>query len=416
MENQHNLDSVVQASPLLSLHRSLCETEGLSNHEQSVGDFLTSYLNAHNFTVEKQVVPFDDDSDGAGPPRFNVYAYPAWQPATAGPEIILTSHIDTVPPHIPYSLSRPGSSRREDILLSGRGTVDAKACVAAQTRAAETYLSSDPDARLGLLFVVSEETSGSGMTFFSGSDLNTPYPSKRGGGADAGGYHTVIFGEPTEHALASGHKGALGFQLSVHGTAAHSGYPWLGRSAISRILPILKALDGLGVTPENEGGLPRNEKYGNSTVNIGVMSGGAASNVVPALAEAEGTIRVAGGAIGEVRKLVERAVLGDGGDNNNDDVKLAMHGDYYAPIDLDADVEGFEAKSVNYGTDVPYLDVTRGHDDGQSQVKRYLYGPGTIHVAHGEDEALTIGDLEKGYEGYLSLIDAAVKRGKELKR
>ena len=403
-----SLDSVVAASPLLSLHRSLCETEGISNNEQSVGEFLTSYLTERKFTVVKQEVPFDEDSDASGPPRFNVYAYPSWQ--AGGPEIILTSHIDTVPPHIPYSLSLPGSSKtREDILISGRGTVDAKGCVAAQTAAAEKYLSSNPDARIGLLFVVSEETDGQGMKFFSDSELNTPYPAKNGEG-----YHTVIFGEPTEHALAAGHKGALGFSVTVHGTAAHSGYPWLGRSAISRIIPILKALDELGETPESEGGLPRNDKYGKSTVNLGVVNGGAATNVVPASAEAKGTIRVAGGTIDVSEKLVERAVFGESG-KKDDSIDLKITGDYYSPVDLDADVEGFEPKIVNYGTDVPNLDVSRGQEGGRSQVKRYLYGPGTIHVCHGVDEALTVGDLEKGYEGYLRLIDAAVKRGKQLK-
>jgi acetylornithine deacetylase len=417
-----SLDSIIANSSLLSLHRSLCEIKGISDHEQAVGDFLVNYLTAHNFTVQKQTVPFDsnghtDDESS----RFNIYAYPSWQSASPGPEIILTSHIDTVPPYIPYSLSAPSSSSsssgnvsREDILISGRGTVDAKASIAAQLIAAESHLSSHPDTRLGLLFVVSEETTGSGMTFFSNSGLNTPRSIRSSfsrAHADEG-YHTVIFGEPTERALASGHKGSLSLVLSVQGKPAHSGYPWLGRSAISRVLPILERLDNLGRIPVDQGGLPSSDKYGNTTVNIGVLNGGVASNVVPAFAEAAVTVRIAGGTAKEAKAAIERAVLGHDEDDSKD-IKLDIHSGEYAPVDLDTDVEGFDIKTMNYGTDVPHLDVTAGHGNHEETlVKRYLYGPGSIFVAHGENEALTVGELEAGYRGYSKLIDAAVARGK----
>ena len=406
-----SLDSIIADSPLLSLHRSLCEIKGISDNETSVGDFLTSYLEAHNFTVEKQHVPFDNDPDERKrePPRYNIYAYPSWQPST--PEIILTSHLDTVPPFIPYSLSAPNSSSRKDILISGRGTVDAKASVAAQILAAEKHLASSPDTKLGLLFVVSEETGGSGMTYFSDSDMNMPYPSKDKTGKTVG-YHTVIFGEPTERTLAAGHKGSMGFTLSVKGKPAHSGYPWLGRSAVSQILPILEKIDNLGRIPEDEGGLPRSDKYGNTTVNIGIVRGGVANNVVPASAFADITARLAGGTVEDAKRAVRRAVFGE--DKHEDgDMKLVFGGDPYAPVDLDTDVDGFEIDTMNYGTDVPHLDVTGGRK--KTQVKRYLYGPGTILVAHGENEGLTVGELEEGYKGYMKIIDAAVKRGVELK-
>lgn len=410
-----SLDSIISDSHLLSLHRSLCEIKGISDNETSVGDFLTSYLEAHNFTVEKQPVPFDNDPDDRTdePPRYNIYAYPSWQPPT--PEIILTSHLDTVPPFIPYSLSAPNSSTssRRDILISGRGTVDAKASVAAQILAAERHLSSSPETKLGLLFVVSEETGGSGMTYFSNSDLNRPYPSKDEHGNTVG-YHTVIFGEPTERTLAAGHKGSMGFTLSVKGKPAHSGYPWLGRSAVSQILPILERIDNLGRIPEDQGGLPRTDKYGNTTVNIGIVRGGVANNVVPASAFADITARLAGGTVEGAKGVIRRAVFGeDKHEDWNEDMKLVFGGDPYAPVDLDTDVDGFEIDTMNYGTDVPHLDVTGGRKE--SQVKRYLYGPGTILVAHGENEGLTVGELEEGFEGYMKLIDAAVKRGRELR-
>ncbi|PGH15877.1 hypothetical protein AJ80_05408 [Polytolypa hystricis UAMH7299] len=425
-----SLDDIIAQSPLLSLHRSLVEIESISNNEQAVGDFLIDYLRAKNFTVETQEVKYDweeksssaedgydDDSeqlDAAAsmqdekPRRFNVYAYPSWQ-QPGKPEIIVTSHIDTVPPFIPYSLHSPSASttsssnfKREDILIAGRGTVDAKASVASQIIATLSHLETHPNTPIALLFVVSEETGGQGMIHFSNSPLNTHPPT----------FHTVIFGEPTELALVSGHKGSLHVDIYAKGQAAHSGYPWLGRSAISEILPVLLKLDGLGDIPASQGGLPASEKFGNSTVNIGSITGGVAGNVVPASASASITVRLAGGTASWAKDIIVKAVDEASGGNRNISVAFSNRG--YGPVETDADVEGFNVMTVNYGTDVPNWHIYE-RDDGV-KVKRYLYGPGTIFVAHGEDEALTVGELEEAVKGFGRLIDAAVERGESLKR
>lgn len=52
-----------------------------------------------------------------------------------------------------------------------------------------------------------------------------------------------------------------------------------------------------------------------------------------------------------------------------------------------------------FGTDISNLKVA-------SSVKRYLYGPGSIHVAHSDHEALTVGELKDAVKGYKRLIDA----------
>lgn len=50
---------------------------------------------------------------------------------------------------------------------------------------------------------------------------------------------------------------------------------------------------------------------------------------------------------------------------------------------------------MNYGTDIPNL---------KGNHTRYLYGPGSILVAHGDNENLTVADLETAVEGYQKLI------------
>lgn len=160
------------------------------------------------------------------------------------------------------------------------------------------------------------------------------------------------------------------------------------------ILPALFSLDRLGELTEEEGGLPRSKKYGQSTVNVGYMQGGVAANVVPEHAEATVAFRLAGGPIEKVHGVIENAIRGADPEGLLDMV-FSQPG--YAPVELDCDVDGFDCLTVNYGTDVPNLEVEEG-------VKRYLYGPGSILVAHGANEGLTVGDLEESVKGYEKLV------------
>src|SRR5690606_30574336 len=100
-------------SAILSLHKSLVEIPSVTGDENAVSAWLAEYLISKNFTVETQVV----GKDG----RENIFAYVGKTRAT---RVLLTSHIDVVPPYIPY---------KETInAIYGRGSSDAKASVAAQ--------------------------------------------------------------------------------------------------------------------------------------------------------------------------------------------------------------------------------------------------------------------------------------------
>lgn len=314
---QHPLRSETSAigdDPLFSFHRRLIEIPSISGHEHDVANYLEEYLTARNFTVEKQEVePLQTSVKGSGSgssdellPRYNILAYPGNLRKT---RVLLSSHIDTVPPFLPYEI-------RENDQIWGRGSVDDKACVATQTRAVEELLASE-EVKAGdvaLLFVVGEEIGGDGMK--RANDLGLTW-------------ETVIFREPTELKLASGHKGFTSFIIRARGKAAHSGYPWLGENANSMLIPALLAVDTLS--------LPSSEKYGNSTVNIGRMEGGVASNVIAERAEAEISIRIADGTPDQIRNVVSNAVR-----NVNSRLEL-QHVTYgYGPIHIDSDVEGLQ--------------------------------------------------------------------------
>lgn len=399
IDSNSDLSCIIAKSPLLSLHRALVEVESISSNELAVGQLVKSTLQSLNFTVTTQHV---DDVTNKTAKRWNIYAvpdvskYPFSQNAKkhsskpSSPKVLLSSHIDTVPPYIPYSLYRPHrSSKDSDILIYGRGTVDDKACVAAQILATVELLSDSSESfdpsDIALLFVVGEETRGDGMKRFSDSELYSDNLKSSLKG--------VIFGEPTDGILASGHKGIAMAHIKATGKAAHSGYPWLGKSANSMIIPTLMVLDKLGDLLPSEGGLPRSKHFGNSTVNVGYISGGIAANVIPAHAEAKVSFRLAGGTAESVKKIILKAI--SGADPNGElDVDIYQG---YGPVTLDTDVPGFDSQVVNYGTDVINLDVAEG-------VKRFLYGPGSIQVAHGDNEGLTVGEMKQAVVDYKKLV------------
>jgi acetylornithine deacetylase len=352
--------SATESKELLHLHRKLVEIESISQNEQHVGDWLASYLEDLDYTVEKQEIAKD---------RFNLLAYGKKRETT----ILVSSHIDTVPPFWPYYYNESSG------IIGGRGSVDAKGSVAAQIVAVQglrKHLFDD----ISLLFVVGEEQGGDGMRNFS-DWKHRPSPN----------YDIIIFGEPTEGKLVCGHKGMLGFALKATGKAAHSGYPWLGASANDIIVEALAAL------LELREHLPWSEKYGNTTMNFGRIQGGVAANVVAETATANIATRLAAGTPGVLKGLILNAVKDAkaNAQQQGGDLDIEWVSDGYAPVDIDCDLEGFETLTVNYGTDVPLL---------KGDHRRYLYGPGSIFVAHSDHEALKKSELEDAVLDYRRLI------------
>jgi acetylornithine deacetylase len=243
---------------------------------------------------------------------------------------------------------------------------------------------------VALLYVVGEEVGGDGMRRANYLHLEPD---------------SIIFGEPTEGKLASGHKGNLGFQLKAKGKAAHSGYPWLGRSANEVLVTALAALMQLG---EN---LPKSEKYGVTTFNLGKIEGGVAANVVAQDASANIAVRIAEGTSDFIKAQIVQAVnhavwpFLENDMQPEDVIEIVFPTSGYGPIDIDHDVPGFESMTVNYGTDIPWLKQT------VRDQKRYLYGPGSILVAHSDHEAITEGELEDAVEGYQKIVLHALGNG-----
>ena len=125
---------------VLELTRELVHIPSVTGDEAEVGRFLARRLESLHYRVEVQEVE---------PGRANIFAtHP-----TASPRVVFSTHMDTVPPHIPL--------REDDEYIYGRGACDAKGIIAAQIAAAE-QLRATGIREIGLLFVVDEEAGSAG--------------------------------------------------------------------------------------------------------------------------------------------------------------------------------------------------------------------------------------------------------------
>ncbi|KAI0478106.1 Zn-dependent exopeptidase [Xylaria cf. heliscus] len=343
--------SAVMDHPVVALLKSLMSIVSTSELELSIGIFLEQHLQSLGYTVER--IPI-----APGSTRHNVYAYLGSARKT---RVLLTAHMDTVPPHIPLTV--------DGDIIRGRGSSDDLGPLAAQILAAEELRKEGKiraEGDIGLLFVVGEENGGHGMV--AANDMGVTWESG-------------IFAEPTESKLAKGHKGQVAFEVIAHGIACHSGYPHLGKSATSTLLTVLNELSATS--------WPESDLLGPSTFNIGTLEGGEKHNIVAPSAKALCEVRMVSDLPGIKTKLAEII-------SRYPDVELKFVFEYPEAL-LDWEIEGFDAAPVAFGTDVPRLkDEMCG--------KRVLYGPGSILVAHGPDEYIRVPELIESISGYKRLV------------
>lgn len=327
---------------LFELTRTLIDIESITGNELAVGHFVHNYLaelaGRFDGTVERIEVE---------PNRYNVLA------CFGEPKVTLSTHLDTVPPFIP--------SREDEEFIWGRGACDVKGIIAAMLHAAERVLSEGARG-LALLFVVGEERNSAGAYHMAKMPRGSRY---------------LINGEPTECKLALGSKGALRYEVTARGRMAHSAYPELGESAIDKLLDALEAIRRIA--------LPTDKVLGPSTLNIGIIQGGRAPNVISDFAKAEILIRLVDD--GEATKAaVQKACEG-----RAEAVEVLC----LPAIHMEA-VEGIVTSVVSYTTDIPAF--------GGAWGRPLLLGPGTIHVAHTSEERVPKRELEAAVDLYALMV------------
>jgi acetylornithine deacetylase len=279
--------------------------------------------------------------------RFNVFAH--WDQ----PVVTLSTHMDTVPPFF--------ASREDDEFIWGRGACDTKGIIAAMITAVERTVS-EGERKVALLFVVGEERNSAGAFAAAKQPRGSRF---------------LINGEPTENKLALGSKGALRFEIIAHGKMAHSAYPHLGESAIEKLLDVLDRVRKMK--------LPHEALFGPSTVNIGTIQGGRAPNVIPDFAKAEIFFRLVDDGASTRTAMTALA-------NGQAEVSEIL----VIPTMRFGSLDGFETSVVSYATDIPAFAGAWGQP--------FLFGPGSIHLAHTAEERVPKREVLEAIEIYQRMI------------
>lgn len=269
------------------------------------------------------------------------------------PRVVFCTHMDTVPPYIAPSFY--------DTEVRGRGSCDAKGQLFAMyTACKELEASGCTD--FGLLVLAGEETGSWGAKAFSKTGFKAPF---------------LIVGEPTENKMVSASKGTKSYDLRFGGKAFHSGYPEHGVSAVdlfNEFYNKLKATD-FGEDPE----------LGKTTWNIGLLHSDNPQNIL----SPELTCRLYFRTTFVSDEPVQRFMAEIAGQAGND--VTPRGGDRPARY---VTLPGFESAPVAFGSDAPHL-TGFGH--------KIICGPGTVLVAHRDDEHITLPELEDAVKIYTAL-------------
>lgn len=352
--------------------------DSTSGRERKFADFLAERLPTSKCRLERHNVESmaGDAPEGDGCPQNLLFSW-------GEPRVLFCTHLDTVPPYIMPSIDDACS------IIKGRGTCDAKGQIFAMYEACLELERRGYDG-FGLLLLAGEETGSFGAKAFRDAHPGSEW---------------VIVGEPTDNFMASAAKGTKSFEVTFKGEAFHSGYPQHGSSAVLFFNDFVNALRSIG--------FPQDPVLGDTTWNIGRLSSSNPQNILSDKLTCRVYFRttfesdqmvcnimknIAGP---DARLRFGRPKVQDGSDIVAKDVApwqramsvTAFGGDCPTHFEV---LDGFESKPVAFGSDAPQLTNCR---------KKILCGPGSILVAHRDDEHITLTDLEKAVQNYIKIYE-----------
>ena len=354
----------------------MLEFDSTSGRERELADFLVQRMS----TGCNSVVRFDVES--MSDPSLNDGYIPQNLLFSWGePKVLFCTHLDTVPPYI--------APMQKDGLVYGRGTCDAKGQIFAMWEACKALESMGYEG-FGLLLLCGEETGS-----FGAKDFRQVHK----------GAEWVIVGEPTDNFMASAAKGTKSFEVTFAGEAFHSGYPQFGSSAVLMFNDFVNALRSIG--------FPQCEVLGDTTWNIGKLSSDNPQNILSdkltcrvyfrtTFVSDEMVCNIMKNIAGpDARLRFGHPSVQDGSDIVAKEVApwqkamkvVALGGDSPTKFEV---LESFPTKPVAFGSDAPQL---------TNCPRKILCGPGSILVAHRDDEHIALEDLEKAKENYVRIFE-----------
>ena len=396
----------------IELFLQMLQIDSTSGREGEFAAFLAQRLLTEKCRLERFSVETMADSRPEGFPIPENLLF-SW----GTPKVIFCTHLDTVPPYISPEVCHPDTShchpdpshchpeRSEgsfNSVISGRGSCDAKGQIFAMYSAC-LELEKQGCTDFGLLFLAGEETGSFGAKAFN-----------KESSAIATGFRTdlsevwLVVGEPTDNCMASAAKGTKSFEIEFEGEAFHSGYPQHGRSAVMMFNDFVNALRSIG--------FPQDHVLGDTTWNIGKLRSDNPQNILSdrltcrvyfrtTFESDEMVSNVMKNIAGpQARLRFGRRSVQDGSDIVAKEVAewqrymkvTALGGD--APTRFEV-LEGFPVKPVSFGSDAPQLTAFK---------HKILCGPGSILVAHRDDEHITLQDLETAVQNYIGIYKRLV--------
>ena len=328
--------------------QELLRIDSTSGKERKVAEWLAERLPGMFPAANRPVLRAEEVGDGT----LNLLL--TW----GSPRIVFCSHLDTVPPYIPPTLA--------DEVIKGRGSCDAKGQVFAIVEACKR-LAEAGKTDFGMLLLAGEETGSWGAKAFAKTDFKAEY---------------LVVGEPTDNCMVSASKGTKSFDLKFTGEPFHSGYPQYGVSAVDLFVEFVNALKAkdFGMDPI----------LGETTWNIGLVHSDNPQNILSPELTCRLYFRTTFVSDEAVCKWMTEAQSGRltvtprGGDTP---------ARYWT-------VEGLPSKSVAFGSDAPHL---------KNFTYKAICGPGSITVAHRDDEHVLAADLATAVEQYIALYSSVTE-------
>jgi acetylornithine deacetylase len=362
----------------MTVQKTLAELVAIDSVSSRSNSEIVKYLSQRCVALGLRVKPFPY-LDGAGIEKTNLIAL-AGTEFTDGPpkvELALVGHTDTVP-YDPNWTDALRLTEKEGKLL-GRGACDTKAFIAATLAAIESFELTNLRLPLALIFTADEEIGLIG--------------AKRLAEARAIHPRYAIVGEPTSLQPMRAGKGYCLAEVTINGREAHSAYPVLGSSAIFRAARLLGRIENFAAELEEHRHVAFDPPF--TTLNVGLIHGGTAKNVIP----------------GECHFTLEwRPIPGEGPDRLLDllfaaiEAEKAHDPEFNCNVDSGRAEDGFETapdsalvSMLQEFSGQPAGTVAFGTEAAQMTrlgAEAVVLGPGNIRVAHRTGEFVPIAELE----------------------
>jgi acetylornithine deacetylase len=356
-----------------------------SRSNAQISDYLTARCEALGFSVQRYSYRDDNNLE-----KFNLVATAGADSATTpAVELALVGHMDTVP--YDPAWREATTLTEKDGKLFARGACDTKGFIAAALGAVNLSNMGELRKPLALVFTADEEVGLIGAKKLA--ELN-PFTARY-----------AIVGEPTSLQPISAGKGYCLAEIVVRGREGHSAYPALGASAIFRAARLISRIEKIAIELEQEQHPDFDPPF--TTLNVGIVRGGSAKNIIPG--ECRVTLEwrpIPKQKPERLLGLIDEAIAAECKLDSDFDCEVNASrtdsGFEVAPdskfVQMMEGLSGQKAGTVAFGTEAAQM-ILLG-------AEAVVFGPGNIRVAHRTGEFVPIAELER----CVQVLNQAIKR------